>query len=71
MDNDAERDAQIRELNRIRNTRDQQACSKALAALEKIAETGQGNILEAAIEYAPPGQRWRNFLRPRKSMGSP
>ncbi|MEO0329467.1 MAG: methylmalonyl-CoA mutase [Pseudomonadota bacterium] len=52
VDNDAVRDAQILRLNRIRKTRDQAQCDSALAELTRVAETGEGNILEAAVEAA-------------------
>ena len=52
VDNDAVREAQIRRLNRIRKSRDQEKCDASLAALTHVAETGDGNILEAAVEAA-------------------
>ena len=52
IDNKAVREAQVARLNRIRKTRDQDACDAALAALTKVAETGEGNILAAAVEAA-------------------
>jgi len=51
IDNAAVRETQIRRLNRIRKTRDAKAHENALANLEKVA-SGDGNILEAAIEAA-------------------
>ncbi len=52
IDNTAVRKSQIERLKRIRETRDQKACDGALAHLEKIAESGEGNILEAAVDAA-------------------
>ncbi|MEL6735467.1 MAG: methylmalonyl-CoA mutase family protein, partial [Pseudomonadota bacterium] len=52
IDNAAVRDAQIMRLNRIRETRDHEAHAKALANLEQVAATGEGNILAAAVEAA-------------------
>ncbi|MCJ8310177.1 MAG: methylmalonyl-CoA mutase, partial [Hyphomicrobiales bacterium] len=52
IDNAAVRDAQIARLMRIRKTRDAEAHAAALANLEKVAGTGEGNILEAAVEAA-------------------
>ncbi|QKV17510.1 methylmalonyl-CoA mutase [Oricola thermophila] len=46
------RAAQIAKLKRVRETRSQSAAESALAALEKVAASGQGNLLEAAIEAA-------------------
>ena len=51
IDNAAVRDAQITRLNLIRKTRDASAHEAALANLEKVA-SGDGNILEAAVEAA-------------------
>ncbi|MEQ8667035.1 MAG: methylmalonyl-CoA mutase [Rhodospirillales bacterium] len=50
VDNTAVRQSQIARLEKIRSTRDQAACDAALAALTKAAETGEGNLLELAIE---------------------
>ncbi len=52
IDNAAVRESQIRRLNRIRETRDAEAHQASLAALEEVARTGKGNILEAAVEAA-------------------
>ncbi len=52
IDNAAVRESQIRRLNRIRETRDAEAHHAALAALEEVARTGEGNILGAAVEAA-------------------
>ncbi|MGI9350128.1 MAG: methylmalonyl-CoA mutase [Rhizobiaceae bacterium] len=52
IDNTAVRKAQVARLNRMRKTRDQEACNRALEKLTEVAETGKGNILEAAVEAA-------------------
>jgi len=52
IDNSAVRKSQIERLERTRKLRDAKACAAALSALEKVAETGTGNILEAAVEAA-------------------
>ncbi|KAG1702815.1 Methylmalonyl-CoA mutase [Nymphon striatum] len=52
IDNTAVRKAQIARLERTRKNRDQTACDAALAKLTKVAKTGEGNILEAAVEAA-------------------
>ncbi len=52
IDNAKVREAQIARLNRIRKNRDTAKCEEALEALVKVAETGKGNILEAAVEAA-------------------
>ncbi|GAB4347985.1 MAG: methylmalonyl-CoA mutase [Oricola sp.] len=46
------RAAQIAKLRKVRETRNQQAARDALAALEKVAASGQGNLLEAAVGAA-------------------
>ncbi|MFK5980550.1 MAG: methylmalonyl-CoA mutase [Rhizobiaceae bacterium] len=52
VDNKAVRTGQIKRLKSIRANRDEAACQAALAALGKVAETGEGNILAAAVEAA-------------------
>ncbi len=52
VDNMAVRDAQIARLSAMRETRDQAACDGALAALEQAARSGQGNLLDLAVEAA-------------------
>lgn len=51
IDNAAVRDSQIARLERIRTTRDDAACAKALAEIERRAKEG-GNLLEAAVDAA-------------------
>ncbi len=52
IDNSAVRDSQIRRLEEIRASRDTAAVEKALATMTELAESGEGNLLEAAIEAA-------------------
>ncbi len=52
IDNTAVRDAQIARLERIRATRDGAACTLALRALADGADSGQGNLLDLAINAA-------------------
>ncbi|EED35537.1 methylmalonyl-CoA mutase [Luminiphilus syltensis NOR5-1B] len=50
IDNDAVRDSQIKRLEAIRADRDDDAVTAALDALTQAAESGEGNLLELAIE---------------------
>ncbi|WP_457645541.1 methylmalonyl-CoA mutase [Profundibacter sp.] len=52
VDNVAVRESQVERLKEIRSTRDQAACNDALLALEQAAASGQGNLLEIAIDAA-------------------
>lgn len=52
IDNEKVRDAQIARLETIKKQRSPDAVSDALAGLEKIAESGKGNLLAAAVEAA-------------------
>jgi methylmalonyl-CoA mutase len=52
VDNMAVRDAQIARLETIKSTRDQKACDAALSALEQGAKSGEGNLLELAVDAA-------------------
>lgn len=52
IDNRAVREAQIRRLEKTRQLRDARACEVALAALEQVARSGQGNLLAAAVDAA-------------------
>ncbi len=52
IDDTAAREAQVRRLERTRAERDSPAVEKALARLTDLATTGEGNLLEAAIEAA-------------------
>ncbi|SHE48667.1 methylmalonyl-CoA mutase [Litoreibacter ascidiaceicola] len=52
VDNVAVRLSQIERLDKIKATRDQAACDAALAALEEGAKSGNGNLLELAVDAA-------------------
>lgn len=52
VDNAAVRQKQIDRLNHIRATRDTEAVMKAMNAITRCAETGEGNLLELAVEAA-------------------
>jgi methylmalonyl-CoA mutase len=52
IDNDKVRNGQIERLNELKANRNQENVSVSLAKLAKVAETGNGNLLEVAIECA-------------------
>ena len=52
IDNTAVREAQVRQLERIRAERDESAVEKALAHLTELARSGEGNLLAAAVDAA-------------------
>ena len=52
VDNTAVREAQIRRLHELRANRNQAEVDSALAAITKCAETGEGNLLELAVDAA-------------------
>jgi len=52
VDNTAVRNAQIARLNELRRMRGAVAVQEALAALTRCAETGEGNLLDLAVEAA-------------------
>ena len=52
IDNAAVREAQIARLDQIRASRDSAAVEAALEELTRMARTGEGNLLEAAIDAA-------------------
>jgi len=52
IDNSAVREAQVARLKKIRATRDAGKCQAALDALTKAAQSGEGNLLELAVEAA-------------------
>ena len=52
VDNSAVRASQIAKLERLRAGRDQLACRRTLDALTQCAETGQGNLLDLAVQAA-------------------
>jgi methylmalonyl-CoA mutase len=49
IDNSAVRDQQVARLKRVRASRDEAACRKALDALTAAAQSGQGTLLELAV----------------------
>ena len=49
IDNTAVREAQVEQLARIRRERDTAKVEKALARIEELARSGEGNLLEAAV----------------------
>lgn len=52
IDNVAVREGQVKRLEKLRKDRDNSEVSKAIVALEKYAETGEGNGLELAVNAA-------------------
>lgn len=52
IDNTAVREAQIARLKKLRAERDEAACQAALTTITAVAESGQGNLLEACVEAA-------------------
>jgi len=52
IDNAAVRDSQIRRLQKLREERDADAVERALAGIRRVAESGEGNLLEACVEAA-------------------
>ena len=52
VDNSAVREAQLRRLAEVRARRDAGAVERALGRLAELARSGEGNLLEAAVEAA-------------------
>lgn len=52
IDNTAVREAQVTQLKKIRSERNSESCQKALDALTDAAKTGEGNLLELAVDAA-------------------
>jgi len=52
VDNEQVRRQQVARLEQLRAERDQDSCDAALAALEAVAESGDGNLLAACVEAA-------------------
>jgi len=52
VDNAVVRKEQIERLQKMRAERDESACNSALQRLEKCAESGEGNLLEMAVDCA-------------------
>jgi methylmalonyl-CoA mutase len=52
VDNTAVRDSQIKSLEKLRSDRNETECQNALDAITKCVRTGEGNLLELAVEAA-------------------
>ena len=52
IDNNEVREKQLKRLKDIRSTRDNSAVEDLLNKITKSAETGEGNLLELAVEAA-------------------
>ena len=52
VDNTKVRQAQIERINQLKANRDEAACQQALDAITHSVETGEGNLLELAVEAA-------------------
>jgi len=52
IDNDAVRQAQVKRLEKLKRERNGTAVREALQVLERCAETGEGNLLECAVDAA-------------------
>ncbi len=52
IDNTVVREAQVARLHKLRSERNESDCQAALATIAKVAETGNGNLLEACVDAA-------------------
>ncbi len=52
VDNTAVREAQLKRLAELKASRDEAECQRALEAITKAAQTGEGNLLELAVDAA-------------------
>ena len=52
VDNSAVREAQLKRLAQVKAGRDEEACRRSLEAITRAAETGEGNLLELAVDAA-------------------
>ena len=52
VDNTAVREAQIRSINEVKQKRDEAAVKETLEALYQCAQTGEGNLLDKAVQAA-------------------
>ncbi len=52
VDNSAVRESQVKRLEQMKASRNEDECQKALEAITRAAETGEGNLLELAVEAA-------------------
>ena len=72
VDNSAVRASQIEKLERLRAERDQLACRRALDALTRCAETGEGNLLDLAVAGGPrAGHGRRDHRGAGEGLGPP
>ncbi len=69
VDNQAVRESQVARLNHIKSTRNQVDVEHALDALQRCAETGEGQRAGTGRDCGP-GTRYtgRDFIRSRKSV---
>ncbi len=69
VDNAAVRAQQVDRLKRLRAERSESAVAQALSALTQVAESGEGNLLELAVEAARHRATLGEFLTPwRKNL---
>lgn len=52
VDNTAVRDAQLKRLEQLRASRNEEECQKSLDAITRATQTGEGNLLELAVDAA-------------------
>jgi len=52
VDNTAVRESQLKRLEQLKASRNEEECQKALEAISRCAETGEGNLLGLAVEAA-------------------
>ena len=52
VDNSAVRDSQIKRLEQLKANRNEEECLKSLEAITNAAKTGEGNLLELAVDAA-------------------
>lgn len=52
VDNTAVRELQIKRLEQLKASRNEEECRKSLDVISRCAETGEGNLLELAVEAA-------------------
>ena len=62
IDNSAVREAQVKRLNAMKKSRNDNKCQAALTALQEGAESKQGNLLALAVEAAANAPVWAKFL---------
>ncbi len=52
IDNSSVRELQVKRLDQLRANRDEKACTRALEQITRCVKTGEGNLLELAVEAA-------------------